>query len=362
MIRRLALLGTGLIGGSVGLRIRAEEGIAVAGYDERAGEAERARELGALDVAASTPEEAVADAQMVLVAVPVDRMHDLFTRIRSSVPEGAVVTDVGSSKEGVVHAGEKAFGDTFVGGHPMAGSERHGIEAADPTLFEDAWWILTPTATTSGAAYSQVSDLVGALGARPVALRPETHDALIARLSHLPQLAASALVQVAASAGDRESLGLAAGGFRDVTRIAASNPELWIPILRSNRTSVLRALSGFARELERLRSLLDKESWGEMEAFLQDAREARLELFAKAVYTGEPITLTMLIPDRPGVLAEVTTAAGVLGANIEDITIFHSTEGGRGRLELVVAGEEAAAALTEKLIGLGYHVEKGLPE
>lgn len=362
MVQRLALLGTGLIGGSVGLRVRAEKQVAVTGYDARSGEAERARELGAVDVVASTPEEAVADAHLVLVAVPVDRMHDLFERLGNSVREGTVVTDVGSAKEAVVRAGETAFGDRFVGGHPMAGSERHGIEAADPNLFEDAWWVLTPTATTSGTAYSKVGELVAALGARPVALRPETHDALIARLSHLPQLAASALVQVAASAGDRESLGIAAGGFRDVTRIAASNPALWIPILRSNRASVLRALGGFAGELERLRSLLERESWSELETFLQDAREARLGLFAKPVYRGEPITLTMLIPDRPGVLAEVTTAAGTLGANIEDITIFHSTEGGRGRLELVVAGQEAAAALAEELTGLGYHVDEGFPE
>ena len=362
MSQQVAVLGTGLIGGSLGLRLGATASYEVIGYDERPAEAARAHALGAVARIAATPQEAVAGADLVVVAVPVDRMEELFVAIAGALREPAVVMDVGSSKSAVVAAGEAAFGSRFIGGHPMAGSERRGVEAADPSLFDDAWWILTPTARTSGEAYARARQLVAAVGARPVAVTPDTHDTLVARLSHLPQLVAAALVGLTAAEADPASLGLAAGGFRDVTRIAGSDPDLWVAILRSNRLAVLEALSGYRTELERVAGLLEKDSWSDLRAFLESARRARLELFAKPVYTGDPVVLTMLIPDRPGVLAEVTTAAGALGANIEDVSIFHSTEGGRGRLELVVAGPEAATSLSAKLAALGYHVERGLPE
>jgi prephenate dehydrogenase len=242
----------------------------------------------------------------------------------------------------------------------MAGSEQHGIKAADPALFQGVWWVLTPTEQTSQSAYGTIRALVGMVGAKPVAVDPVVHDALVARLSHLPQLAASALVEVAVAAGDRQALlGLAAGGFRDVTRIAASDPDLWVAVLRSNRRAVLEALDGLGDRMAALRAMIGEGRWGELKVFLERARSARMGLFAKPEYGGEPVALKMLVPDRPGVLAEVTTAAGRLGANIEDLRIVHSTEGGRGRLELVVAGAERAEVLGDALAALGYHVERG---
>jgi len=271
-----------------------------------------------------------------------------------------VVTDVGSAKTSIVAVGERTFGARFVGGHPMAGSERHGIEAADERLFEGAWWILTPTARTSPEAYGRVSTLVGRLGATPVAVDPLEHDALVARLSHLPQLVASALVEVAVGAGDREALlGLAASGFRDVTRIAASHPELWVGIIRANRGPVLEALDGLEGRLAGLTKIIEEGDWSRLSSFFERARSARMDLFAKPDLSGEAMTLSLLVPDRPGVLAEVTTAAGQIGANIEDLRIVHSTEGGRGRLELVVAGREPAGFLVAELTALGYHVDRG---
>jgi prephenate dehydrogenase len=276
---------------------------------------------------------------------------------------GGTVTDVGSAKAVAVEAGERAFGDRFVGGHPMAGSELHGIDAAEGRLFEGAWWILTPTALTASRSYSQVADLVAILGAKPVAIDPGSHDALLARLSHVPQLVASALVGQAMASGERDALlGLAAGGFRDVTRIAASNPDLWVAILRSNRAAVLDGLAGLGKELQAVSDIVATSRWDELRRWLDAARTARIEVFAKPDYGGEPVALTMLIPDRPGVLAEVTTAAGQLGANLEDIEIFHSTEGGTGRLELVVAGRDKAEELARALTELGYVVERGVIE
>ena len=360
MPRRLAIVGTGLIGGSIGLAARAA-GDEVVGFDLDGRALEEAVVRGAVTAAAASAGEAVTGADLVVLATPVDVISRLCSEVAEAVAPGAAVTDVGSAKEAVVASGAAAFGPRFVGGHPMAGSERHGIEAADPQLFQDAWWILTPTPETSSDAYAAVTELVGTVGARPVALEPGVHDALVARLSHVPQLAASAIVEVAAAAGDRESLlGLAGNGFRDVTRIAASDPGLWVAILRTNSRSVLEALRGLEDRIEGIAAMIEGGRWEELHAFMDRARTARLELFAKPVYTGAPVALELMIPDRPGVLAEVTTAAGNLGANIEDLQIIHSTEGGQGRLELVVAGDEAATALEERLRELGYRVERPL--
>jgi prephenate dehydrogenase len=194
-------------------------------------------------------------------------------------------------------------------------------------------------------------------------MAPDAHDTLVASLSHVPQLAASALVGVAVAAEDKDTLlGLAGRGFRDVTRIAASPPDMWISILKTNRDAVLKALEGFEHRLSDIEAMVYEQRWDELRGLLDEARSARLELFAKPDYGGDPVALSLLIPDRPGVLAEVTTAAGRLGANIEDLRIIHSTEGGRGRLELVVTGSTAADGLSAALDALGYRVDRGVPE
>jgi len=358
-MRNVTLLGTGLIGGSIGLGLRrAFPGVNLVGYDRDQESVDEALERGAISRASQDPADAAAGAELVVIAVPLGQVQPLLDSIAEAVDRSATLTDVGSAKAEMVLAGQAAVGGRFVGGHPMAGSERRGIEAADPDLFQDAAWILTPTPVTSSGAYAAASQLATTLGARVVAVDPSEHDSLVARLSHVPQITASALVDMASRAGDREALlGLAGGGFRDVTRIAASDPGLWISILRSNRAAVLHSLRRFGDSLGDAATLIENERWDELEAWLSRSRTARLELFAKPDIDGEPTALSLMVPDRPGVLAEVTTEAGKLGANIEDLRIVHSTEGGRGRLELVVAGSDEAEALSKALEARGYHVD-----
>jgi prephenate dehydrogenase len=357
-LERTAVIGTGLIGGSIALGLRgARPGVEIVGFDTDPAATTEALGRGALTRIASSAAEAVNGAALVILAMPVDQTEGACRSIASEVHSEVVVTDVGSAKAEAVRWGEAAFGERFVGGHPMAGSERHGIGAADPAMFDGAWWILTPTDRTSSLAYSVVASVAGILGAKAVAVAPEAHDTLVARLSHLPQLTASTLVEEAVASGDRDALlGLAAGGFRDVTRIAASSPDLWIAILRSNRAAILDSIHGLRGRLGDVASLIEGGNWAELRTRLDAARQARLELFTKPDFGGEPVNLSMMVPDRPGVLAEVTTAAGEIGANIEDLRIIHSTEGGRGRLELVIAGEGPAEDLRAALEKLGYHV------
>ena len=357
---RVAILGTGLIGGSLGLALAGDGRYEVVGYDPDPDTRVRSEARGAVARSLGSPDEAVTGADIVVLAGPVSTMGEVMTSIADSVSPGAAVTDVGSAKQEVVRLGRDILGPKFLGGHPMAGSEQRGIDAADGSLFQDASWILTPTADTGSALYSVVAEMAAAAGAKPIAVEPAVHDLLIARLSHVPQLAASAVVHMAASAGDEEALlGLAAGGFRDVTRIAASDPDMWVAILRANRKAVQEGLWLLSERLSGIGEMLESERWEELRGFLASASSSRRELFAKQERGGEPVKLSMLIPDRPGVLAEVTTAAGELGANIEDLDIFQSPEGGRGRLDLVVSGQEAAALLASRLGSLGYHVDTG---
>ncbi len=359
-MRRLAIIGTGLIGGSIALGLRGvRPELQVIGWDLSAETVRLGLARGALTEGAQSARAAVTGADTVVVAVPVDRMREAFAGVAEGLGAEAVVTDVGSAKAQPVLEGQAHLGHRFVGGHPMAGSERHGMAAATPDLFRDAFWIMTPTATTSSRAYNAIAALASALGARPVALEPHVHDDLMARLSHLPQIVASAVVAVAAQDGAHQSLlGLAANGFRDVTRIAASNPDLWVSILKANTPAVLEAMDSLGCHLEDIRSALAAGDWARVHGHLERSRAARVERFAKPVHGGAPLVLALMIPDRPGVLAEVTTAAGRVAANIEDLHIVHSTEGGRGKLELVVAGGQAAERLVAELQALGYRVER----
>lgn len=360
VMRRVCVLGAGLIGGSIGLGLRAGGEVEVAGYDVDPAALDEGLRRGAFSSVHTKVADAVADAEVVVLAAPVDRVVALAEVVAGSAPARAIVTDVGSAKRKVVEGCEAVLGPRFVGGHPMAGSEQRGIAAADAGLFYDAWWILTPTASTSSQAYRTAAGLASRLRARPIALDPAAHDRLLAQVSHLPQIAASALVAAAVASEEKEThLNLAAAGFRDVTRIAASDPDLWVAILQANREAILESLRGLRSGLAEVERALAAREWTALRAFLDGARAARVELFGKPELHDVEVALAMPVLDRPGVLAEVTTAAGALGANIEDLRIVHSTEGGRGRLELIVAGEAPARALTEALTSLGYRVERG---
>jgi prephenate dehydrogenase len=358
-MRRVALIGTGLIGGSIGLAL-ARAGTEVRGFDADPGRALRAKELGVISEVASSVADAVEGADAVIVAVPVGRVAEVVV---AALDAGApLVTDVGSVKTPVVHAVEQArpeLAPRFVGGHPMAGSEQEGLDGADPDLFHGATWVLTPTPRTDPDAFGALRALVVGLGAEVVAVTPEHHDALVAVVSHVPQLAASTLMDVAAEQGEQHAtlLRLAAGGFRDMTRIAASHPGIWPDICVANRDAIVAALDQYVGALARVRALVDAGDREGLLDVLQRARRARHNLPVGATVSGPLVELRVPVPDRPGVLAEVTTLAGRLGVNISDLEIAHSMEGQAGVLVLVVA-ESGAGDLERGLAALGYHVSR----
>jgi prephenate dehydrogenase len=359
MAGRVAVVGTGLIGGSVGLALAAR-GFEVVGYDRDEQCLTRAKQLGAISEIAASLDDAVAAADLVLVAVPVGA---IAATVVAALDAGAsVVTDVGSVKAPVVAEVEALRPDEsarFVGGHPMAGSEQEGVDGSDATLFVGSTWVLTPSANTDERAYSPVLRIVRDLGADVLTLTPEHHDELVALVSHVPQLAASTLMDVASAAEeDRPTLlRLAAGGFRDMTRIAAGHPGIWPDILATNRDAVLVALDTYVAALNDAREIVASGDRAALLTLLERARAERRNLPAGVSIASELVELRVPVPDRPGVLAEVTTLAGRLGVNVLDLEIAHSLEGGRGVLVLVVAAIDAES-YEGGLRDLGYRVAR----
>jgi prephenate dehydrogenase len=356
--QRVALVGTGLIGGSIGLCLRGH-GIEVAGYDRDPARMARAVERGAVDRSGELA-SVFEGADVAVIALPVSQVaENVIAALLAGVP---VVTDVGSVKTPIVRAVEAAHPDLaprFVGGHPMAGSEQEGVDGADPELFAGATWVLTPTPRTDSNAFTAVRDLVDLLGGEAVAVPPARHDELVAMVSHVPHLAATTLMQTASSAGGEQAplLRLAAGGFRDMTRIAAGHPAIWPDICVENGDAIVETLDRYVRELRRVRDLVVAQDRAGLLMFFEGARAARRSLPASASLSGPLVELRIPVPDRPGVIAEVTTLAGRHGVNIADLEMAHSAEGDRGVMVMVVA-EAGADAVVTALEGLGYRVAR----
>jgi prephenate dehydrogenase len=237
----------------------------------------------------------------------------------------------------------------------MAGSEQEGVEGATPDLFEGATWVLTPTAGTDAAAYAQVRQIVTTLGAEVVALPPERHDTLVAVVSHVPHLTAATLMRLADERSEehRALLRLAAGGFRDMTRIASGHPGIWPDICTDNQAAIVEVIDELMSALHDMRQVVAKGDREGLLAVLEQARAARVNLPARLRTAADIREVRVPVPDRPGMLAEVTTLATDLDVNIIDLEIAHSTEGDRGVLIMLIEAG-AVGVFRRALVEGGY--------
>jgi prephenate dehydrogenase len=272
--RRLAILGVGLLGGSIGLAVRSRlSGCKVAGYGHRRPALEAAIKMGAIDEAYEEPARAVREADCVILCTPVGRLTSLLNEIGPHLSPGTLVTDVGSTKRAVVSAAENTLplGVHFVGSHPMAGSEKRGVEFAKADLFDKAVCITTPTPRTDPQALSLVESLWQTLGMRTTRLSPEEHDRILADVSHLPHVLAAALVEMQEDA----AFALCGKGFLDMTRIAGGDPGLWRDIFLDNRENVRQSLARLRAILKAFDQMLDTGTGEQLEAWLRSAAERR---------------------------------------------------------------------------------------
>ena len=343
---RAQIIGTGLIGGSIGLALR-RKGWTVTGRDLDPLRASRAVALGALD--------AVGDdlgADVTFVATPAGAVVAEARRVL--VTGVGLVTDVAGIKEPITDA----LGDypAFVGGHPMAGSEQEGVDGADAGLFDGATWVLTPTDHTDPDAYARLQTVVSSLGADVVAIPPGRHDELVAMVSHVPHLTAATLMNLAADAGagDATLLRLAAGGFRDMTRIAAGHPGIWPDVVAENCGQIVQTLDQLIDALGEVRRIVAGGKRSELLDMLERARAARVNLPTGAPPVEEIAEIRVPIPDRPGALRDVTTLLAEIGVNVFNVETVHSIEGDKGVLVLSV-DETNTEVATRFLSERGFH-------
>lgn len=337
--RTAQLVGTGLIGGSIGMALR-RAGWWVTGEDRRVETAKKALTLGAVDEVGSDP-----DAEITFVAVPAGHVVEAVQR---ALAGGGIVTDVAGIKAPIASA--LGHESRFLGGHPMAGSEQDGIDGADPEMFVGATWVLTPTEHTAPEAYATLQSIISGFGANVVAVPPDRHDALVAVISHVPHLTAATLMNLATEQATQDAtlLRLAAGGFRDMTRVAAGQPGIWPDVVAENRDGIVTTIDRLISALGEVRKVVATDDRAALLETLNAARHARTNLPTGAPPPDQAAEVRIPVPDRPGVIAEVATLLGELGINIFDMTIAHSVEGDRGVLVFVV--DAASAALVRKAL------------
>lgn len=338
------VVGLGLIGGSVALALK-DLGYTVGGTDHDAAAVDRAVADGVI-AQAGLP----ANARFTVVATPVDTIPD---GVKQALAETTGwVTDTGSVKGAIAAA---VSDERFVPSHPMAGSEQSGLDGARPDLFRGAAWVITPSIATSDQTFAAMHELVVALGADPLTLDPAAHDRMVATVSHVPHLTAAALMNVASRRSDEHlaMLRLAAGGFRDMTRIASGAPDIWPPICLQNGDAITDALNEVIGGLTELRDAVASEDADSIRSALTDARAARVNLPSKVPLPPGLSEVRVRIKDERGELAAITGLAAELDVNIFDLEIAHSAEGPTGVIVLLV-DSDVAAVLKGGLLARGY--------
>jgi prephenate dehydrogenase len=353
---RIGILGVGLIGGSIGLAAKEHaEDAEVVGFGRSPERLRRALELGAVDAVAGSVEEALDGAEACFACAPVGALPAQVAAALDAAGDDCVVSDVGSTKRQLVAAVDD---DRFIGGHPVAGAETSGVEHASPDLFQGAVWYLTPGERSSGLLYERLHRLIVSLGARPVAIDAQTHDRLLATVSHLPHVLANVLVSQAARvlAGEDEPLPRVGPSFRDATRVAGASSEIWTDIYLANREAIAAELDETAARLRQVAGSLRDGDPAALADWNDQAREARRRLLEVDLAGGAVHELRLTVPNRPGIVAQVALALGKADVNIVDLALAPAADMRSGAMTLWIAGDDQAARATELIGGLGFPV------
>lgn len=355
--KKVSIVGLGLIGGSLGLAIKRKiPHVEILGSDEKT-VLDEALAIGAVDrvYPKNAVCECVRQADLVFLSTPIQEIIRLLPQITECIVPGTLITDVGSTKKKICEEASIHFVKDryFIGGHPMAGSEGHGISWADALLFENAVYVLTPGPDTPVAKAQQLGNMLERLGAKVLFLSPSLHDQIAAAVSHLPQMVAVALVNLV-SKHQKDSplfLKLAAGGFRDMTRIASSPYYIWKDIMQTNQEEILRFINELIHELEDMRSAIPHTA---MENMFQNAAKHRLSIPKDTKGFFKPhFDMLVRVEDKPGVIASISTSLAAEQLNIKDIEILKVREGDVGtlRLSLETPEDREKAIMTLQKIG-----------
>jgi len=360
----IAVIGVGLIGGSIALSMRRDPNIRVVGYDVRQDCLDKALTLGVIHAGTTDLQTAVREANVIFLAAPVEQIFATLQVLSTlDLQHDVIVTDVGSTKSGIVHRAVEVIPDyvTFIGGHPMAGSHKSGVEAASDRLLENAYYVLTPAPGTSVEKIGRLTELLALTRAKVVQMDADTHDQVVGAVSHFPHVLASALVNLVAGYDDENAwhARLAAGGFRDITRIASSNPRMWRDVLLQNREHILKIANDWSVALQDVVKLVEKGDPDGIEHFFKTARDFRDGLPERKAGALPPLNdLYIDIPDHPGEIGRITTLLGARQINITNLQIRETREDIYGALRITFQSPQELEKGEELLRYFDYNVYK----
>ncbi len=359
--RTATVIGLGMIGGSLAKALRRSSGIKrVIGIDTCRATLDAALHEGVLDSAYTDIDTHITDSDIVFICTPIDRIPDLAEQVSKKVKQNCVITDTGSIKGSLVSRVENIPGEfTFIGGHPMCGSERSGYEASKGHLFENAYYILTPCAKTVKSALDLMEKIIIEIGGIPVIIENKEHDIVTGAISHVPHVISAALVnlvsQLDSSKGYMKKL--AAGGFKDITRISSSSPEMWQNIVLNNKHQIKNILNKFVGQMEELLGWLDGGKQEEILNFFRSAKEYRDKFTSKNVGLITPFyDISVDIEDKPGEIGKLATLLGGNHINIKNINVANSREYGQGCLTVTFPDLESVDKACDVLNQYGYTV------
>ena len=357
--KRITIIGVGLIGGSLALAVKHRfPAVQIIGVDKPQ-ILKRALKRNIIDIAEPSVKRAVHSADLVIIAAPVFAIAKLLPLVAKNIAPHAIVTDTGSVKQAIVIQAQKLFPDgNFIGGHPMAGSEFSGIDAAHPLLFQNAIYILTPIRTTNNTLLRALAKFFTSLDARIITIDPGAHDSIVAAVSHLPQLAAVALMNaVGKQHPDSPShLSLAAGGFRDMTRIASSRFLMWEDILTANQKEIGKALRLFINQLEKIAAIVDSNP-SHLSTEFKTSRNLRLHIpQSMKGFISPLVDLSVFVEDKPGELARLTSSLAKKKINIKDMELLKVREGRGGTFRLSFENRNVSLEAARILQRAGFDV------
>ncbi len=362
LFNRAAIIGVGLIGGSLGLAMHEKSLVAeTLGIGRNPENLNKALEFQAVHSVSMDFCE-ISQCDLVILATPVNTTLKLLKDIAPHLKPGALVTDVGSTKVQIVTDAGKSLPPevTFIGGHPMAGSEKGGIEGADPYLFENAFYVLTPEQRTAEEQLNKLKLLVEKIGAKPVIMEPKEHDLSVAAVSHLPHLLAATLINSLFDYQDADKMALlAAGGFRDTTRIAAGSPDMWRDIFLTNRDFILQAINIFKVRLDEMQMAIDNSEEQNIYNLLERAKKLKINMPLNTKgYLPQLWEIVVTVPDKPGIIGHIANILGDEGININDIEILRVREGEGGTIRLAFTDEINQSNAIKLLLAEGIPTKK----
>ncbi|WP_274651633.1 prephenate dehydrogenase [Paenibacillus humicola] len=357
---KIAIFGVGLIGGSLALCFKGRPGLTVVGHSVRESSARKYVERGVVDSATTSMKEAAEGADFIFLCVPVGNLEPYVRELSGmELKPGCIITDVGSTKASVAACAKELQlkGATFIGGHPMAGSERSGVEAASSFLFENAYYVLTPDASTPQSEVDKLTELLRLTKASIVHVPAVEHDEIVGAISHLPHIIAVALTNQIRDYNEGNPLfaQLAAGGFRDITRIASSEPVVWRDILINNRSVLLRLLQDWNRETAGFIDMLERGDGESIEQAFRTAGQFRSQLPERRKGMIHSVYECYIdVPDHPGIIGKVATELGNSRINLSNIHIIESREDVPGVLRLSFRTQEDLDQAVAKLGQIGF--------